>query len=46
MSLGVLIALFKAIKLKDTLKEDALSQRKAILAKAKLLQQINTFTIM
>ena len=38
MSLGTLIALFKAIKLRDALKEDAPSQRKAILAKAKLLQ--------
>jgi hypothetical protein len=45
-SLGAPTAPFEAIELRDALKEDAPSWRKAILAKAKSLQQMNTFTIM
>jgi hypothetical protein len=45
-SLGAPTAPFEAIELRDALKEDAPSWRKAILAEAKSLQQMNTFTIM
>jgi hypothetical protein len=44
-SLRAPTVLFKAIELRDALKEDALNWREAILAEAKSLQQMNTFTI-
>ena len=45
-SLGAPTAPFEAIELRDALKEDAPSWREAILAEARSLQQMNTFTIM
>jgi hypothetical protein len=45
-SLGAPTTPFEAIELRDALKEDAPGWREAILAEAKSLQQMNTFTIM
>ena len=45
-SLGAPTAPFEAIELRDALKEDAPGWREAILAEARSLQQMNTFTIM
>jgi hypothetical protein len=45
-SLGAPAAPFEVIELRDALKEDAPGWREAILAEARSLQQMNTFTIM
>ena len=45
MSLRAPTVPFKVIELRDALKEDAPGWHKAILAEAKSLQQMNTFTI-